>query len=354
MKRLRWIQLAAFLLASTFGAANAWGQAVTQPAGAIKSASSAPSGPCPRRGNVLLWGSTVYVCPESGAQNWTAVGSGGGSVSGSGTTNRAAFWTGSGAIGTPVTLDFDSGSNELQLTEAVNANGPQFGFYWNKATPSANDRVGEWHWYSNNSAGTKTQLAAIYAEIQDTTAGSEDTKLMLNLTRGGAVTEMLHLSSLANEFIFNPVGSTMALNYRSGGATKVYIDNTEGVQVRSAMGTGTLGYNNIRLGLNGALPSLQFDHNSASTRWMLDTGGTSNAFRWVVNAATVSLQLATNGTIIQAGVTFANLGTPANGSLVYCSDCGVTSGADNTCATGFNGALAVRLAGAWKCLANQN
>jgi hypothetical protein len=45
------------------------------------------------------------------------------------------------------------------------------------------------------------------------------------------------------------------------------------------------------------------------------------------------------------GVAFAALGTPQNGSVVYCSDCTVAS----PCAGGGTGALAKRLNGAWVC-----
>lgn len=43
--------------------------------------------------------------------------------------------------------------------------------------------------------------------------------------------------------------------------------------------------------------------------------------------------------------TFAQLGTPANGTLVYCSDCTFA----NPCASGGTGAFAKRLNGIWRC-----
>ncbi len=49
--------------------------------------------------------------------------------------------------------------------------------------------------------------------------------------------------------------------------------------------------------------------------------------------------------IALGGVTHANLGSPANGTLIYCSDCTVA----NPCASGGTGALAKRLNGAWVC-----
>lgn len=54
------------------------------------------------------------------------------------------------------------------------------------------------------------------------------------------------------------------------------------------------------------------------------------------------------------GLAFASLGTPADGTFVYCTDCTVTGAGDNTCAGSGTGALAIRLNGAWRCLNNQN
>jgi hypothetical protein len=50
-------------------------------------------------------------------------------------------------------------------------------------------------------------------------------------------------------------------------------------------------------------------------------------------------------TINYTATLFASLGTPANGTFLYCSDCTVAS----TCAGSGTGALAKRLNGAWVC-----
>lgn len=49
--------------------------------------------------------------------------------------------------------------------------------------------------------------------------------------------------------------------------------------------------------------------------------------------------------VILGAATYANLGTPANGRLAYCSDCTIAS----PCAGGGTGALAKRLNGVWVC-----
>ena len=51
------------------------------------------------------------------------------------------------------------------------------------------------------------------------------------------------------------------------------------------------------------------------------------------------------GNLLSAGVLQASLGTPANGSIIYCSDCTIA----NPCAGAGTGAIAKRLNGVWVC-----
>lgn len=60
------------------------------------------------------------------------------------------------------------------------------------------------------------------------------------------------------------------------------------------------------------------------------------------------------GNMRSIGTTFSGLGTPSNGSLIYCSDCKPTSSVSNTCANGGSGAYAARINGAWKCFTTQS
>jgi hypothetical protein len=69
-----------------------------------------------------------------------------------------------------------------------------------------------------------------------------------------------------------------------------------------------------------------------------------------LGTGTTAQTLATRLTISEAGlllaaITQANLGTPANGTIAYCSDCTIA----NPCAGGGTGALAKRLNGVWVC-----
>jgi len=92
--------------------------------------------------------------------------------------------------------------------------------------------------------------------------------------------------------------------------------------------------------------------------WTDATHGTRTAalaFQTVNNADSQTERMRINFWGIQLSeVTFANLGTPANMTVTGCSDCQVTSGANNTCASGGTGSLAVRLNSVWRCFAAQN
>lgn len=68
---------------------------------------------------------------------------------------------------------------------------------------------------------------------------------------------------------------------------------------------------------------------------------------WQIGGTSV-LALKKNGELNMAGVTFANLGTPANGTLQYCSNC---DPATSPCTTGgaSTGSMAFRQNSAWKC-----
>lgn len=56
--------------------------------------------------------------------------------------------------------------------------------------------------------------------------------------------------------------------------------------------------------------------------------------------------IVTGGYVQFGGIAFGSLGTPPNGTVIYCSDC---TNASNPCSGGSTGAIAKRLAGAWDC-----
>ena len=83
--------------------------------------------------------------------------------------------------------------------------------------------------------------------------------------------------------------------------------------------------------VNAQTGTLDFQING-TTYWRITTSGHLTA-------------VPANTMLILAATAFASLGTPANGTIAYCSDCTFA----NPCASGGTGAIAKRLNGAWRC-----
>lgn len=69
-----------------------------------------------------------------------------------------------------------------------------------------------------------------------------------------------------------------------------------------------------------------------------------------VNSAAALAEVARfngGGGMTLSAVTFANLGTPTDGTLIYCSDCNAGTA---PCTSGGTGSMAARLNGAWRCM----
>ena len=66
---------------------------------------------------------------------------------------------------------------------------------------------------------------------------------------------------------------------------------------------------------------------------------------WSANAASLWNEVCIGNRCSPPNTVFASLGTPANGTVAYCSDCGIA----NPCAGAGTGAGAKRLNGVWVC-----
>lgn len=159
------------------------------------------------------------------------------------------------------------------------------------------------------------------------------TNFMLNGTGSRGLTMMRNRAAAA----------TNLFNGSDGGSDSVIMETTAytGTNFNGMAATTTgFGFNTLR-GLNQDLVI------------RLRSGGT-NILTLDAADGTDRVLFLENGMMTQGGVAFASIGTPSDGTIGYCSNCQVTSGADNTCATGGTGALAVRLNGVWRCFAAQN
>lgn len=83
---------------------------------------------------------------------------------------------------------------------------------------------------------------------------------------------------------------------------------------------------------------------SGNTAALSNAGAKIHAFFSDAGVTEKAAFMAT-GALLQTGVAQAALGTPANGTFIYCTDCTIA----NPCAGGGTGALAKRLNGAWVC-----
>lgn len=88
---------------------------------------------------------------------------------------------------------------------------------------------------------------------------------------------------------------------------------------------------------------------TATRIWNLNFGDAARTLTLSANASLNQDVLTTSqptfaGLIVSA-TAFASLGTPANGTLLYCNNCTIA----NPCASGGTGALAKRLNGVWVC-----
>lgn len=84
------------------------------------------------------------------------------------------------------------------------------------------------------------------------------------------------------------------------------------------------------------------------------SNGNDGNILFATGADVVRMTIRRDGYVQLAPFTFSQLGGPSDFSFAMCSDCQVTSGADNTCTSGGNGALALRLNSTWRCFALQN
>lgn len=95
------------------------------------------------------------------------------------------------------------------------------------------------------------------------------------------------------------------------------------------MGNG--GANELILRGGGGTSSIRFESSNGTLRMNMTEAGV--------------FTLQGSGMLGFAGVAFAALGAPANGTFVFCADCTIA----NPCAGGGGGALAKRLGGGWVC-----
>jgi hypothetical protein len=179
----------------------------------------------------------------------------------------------------------------------------------------------------------------------------------LALTSAGALT-VTSITSTINPLTISGNGS-ISLQPRLA-ATFVVDSGTDGVSLNPSV--NVLNVRSGRLNINAPTGSstdlAQLYALSASASRVglrVDTASTPSVeIADFTNNGASRVKIQNDSSMLFSGIAFADLGTPTNGTLAYCTDCTVTSGADNTCAGSGSGALAVRLNGVWRCFNAQN
>jgi hypothetical protein len=170
---------------------------------------------------------------------------------------------------------------------------------------SLTNAVGVWGWVGNYGTAISSKTAAFYA--QATTTGG---------TWGASAFNVAYFNE--NQTGIAGVGKDFAW-YSEGGTNHLETgsDATVGAEIEQHSAT-----------------------QSADLLRVLASDGTT-----VLSAPADS-----TGAGRDLSVAFSSLGTPANATRKYCSDCKVTSGVDDTCTNTGSGAMALRINGAWKCV----
>lgn len=102
----------------------------------------------------------------------------------------------------------------LNIQSSTSTDGAVLDLYHKQVSP-APARIGEFHFYSDNAAGTKTQMAALYAESASVTAGAESSRLLMNFTRAGAIFPFFQADAANGVVEFNQgFGTPSNLNFR--------------------------------------------------------------------------------------------------------------------------------------------
>ena len=219
------------------------------------------------------------------------------------------------------------------------------------------------------------------------TAPTADSKIAWRFTESAAATGGTSTSGVPNQILLQldtVAASTQSpLSVRSRGShvfsispTQTQILATNGSDANptyafsSNVGNGmsNTGVGGIAFSVTGTRAMLVasgfisvFGAQSTSQPTIVDANASTTGFVSMANHS-ISAADSTSGEIIRFvggtasvpyttrnAVAFANLPAAANGSELYCSDCGPASVVDQTCAGSGTGSMAARVNGTWKC-----
>lgn len=164
-------------------------------AGALTFTHNSTSLILPGAANITTAAGDVAVMVSLGSGNWRCVAyqrASGVPVAGlptSSVDNTVPRFNGTaGALQTSGVVIDDSNNLTISSTDAGSTEGPTFTIHRNSASPAASDTLGSILFDGEDSGGTQTTFAKIYAFLSDPTNGSEDGSLILQRVVAGTLT----------------------------------------------------------------------------------------------------------------------------------------------------------------------
>jgi hypothetical protein len=178
----------------------------------------------------------------------------------------------------PIPVNNPVFGNQLTVTlTTADPNGAVLDLYRNAGPGSVNDRLGEFHFYGNNSAGTKVQQVSLYAEAASVTPGSESGRFLSNVTSQGALAAWLSVDGETKIVdLGQGFGDPIGFHYRfqtrgpagSGELNTLFINGQTG-----EIGMGLVGISGNRLTVDGTTElcrganySIRFIHDGGNAR----------------------------------------------------------------------------------------
>lgn len=158
---------------------------------------------------------------------------------------------------------------------------------------------------------------------------------------------------LSGNLLFSPDG-TYDIGASGANRPRIIYTSSSIIAGGNIASSGFYNFNGGARLSNGSVSGHLLTDSTGAAYGLLQFGGTTNSFpAFRRNGTQFDVRLAddsnSSGMAMQYtaynSTAFASLGTPGDGTVRYCNDCTFA----NPCASGGTGAIAKRLAGAWRC-----
>lgn len=168
----------------------------------------------------------------------------------------------------------------MECTNAGTGNGPYGDIYRNNAS-QANQGLGGWLWYGNNSIGVKTNIAYMTATMVDNVSGTEDGRITFARMLAGALVVGLTIDTIATftmgGVFTGVVAPSVGATYSLGNSTQTWLNlfMATGSVINFANGNYTITHSAGTLTLSGILVASSYKVGANQVVGARDTGWTA-------------------------------------------------------------------------------